>query len=94
MGRIEQLEAERNEMLRGMSALDGMSIADINSDNLHLLVAQQAEAYVVHDDVRRILAESYVELSAIRENTGAIVKPIKEIRSELGSLREEIRQNL
>lgn len=94
VGRIEQLEAERNEMLRGMSALDGMSIADINSDNLHLLVAQQAEAYVVHDDVRRILAESYVELSAIRENTGAIVKPIKEIRSELGSLREEIRQNL
>lgn len=94
VGRIEQLEAERNEMLRGMSALDSMSIADINSDNLHLLVAQQAEAYVVHDDVRRILAESYVELSAIRENTGAIVKPIKEIRSELGSLREEIRQNL
>lgn len=94
VGRIEQLEAERNEMLRGMSALDGMSIADINSDNLHLLVAQQTEAYAVHDDVRRILAESYVELSAIRENTGAIVKPIKEIRSELGSLREEIRQNL
>lgn len=94
VGRIEQLEAERNEMLRSMSALDGMSIADINSDNLHLLVAQQTEAYAVHDDVRRILAESYVELSAIRENTGAIVKPIKEIRSELGSLREEIRQNL
>lgn len=94
VGRIEQLEAERNEILRGMSALDGMSIADINSDNLHLLVAQQTEAYAVHDDVRRILAESYVELSAIRENTGAIVKPIKEIRSELGSLREEIRQNL
>lgn len=94
VGRIEQLEAERNEMLRGMSALDGMSIADINSDNLHLLVAQQTEAYAVHDDVRRILAESYVELSAIRENTGAIVKPIKEIRSELSSLREEIRQNL
>lgn len=94
VGRIEQLEAERNEILRGMSALDGMSIADINSDNLHLLVAQQTEAYAVHDDVRRILAESYVELSAIRENTGAIVKPIKEIRSELSSLREEIRQNL
>lgn len=94
VGRIEQLEAERNEMLRSMSALDGMSIADINSDNLHLLVAQQTEAYAVHDDVRRILAESYVELSAIRENTGAIVKPIKEIRSELSSLREEIRQNL
>lgn len=94
VGRIEQLDIERNELLRGMCGLEGMPITALNSEDLQLLRVYIADTCTTQEDVRRILAESYVELVSIRENTGAIIKPIKEIRSELGALREEIRQNL
>lgn len=94
VGRIEQLDIERNELLRGMCGLEGMPITALNSEDLQLLRTYIADTCTTQEDVRRILAESYVELVSIRENTGAIIKPIKEIRSELGALREEIRQNL
>ncbi len=41
----------------------------------------------IADETRTILANSYLELQQIRENTGAIVKPIKEIQKDIAEVK-------
>ena len=43
----------------------------------------------IADDTRDILANSYVELQQIRENTEAIIKPIKQMQKDM----EEVKRN-
>lgn len=43
--------------------------------------------YNIADETRTILANSYLELQQIRENTGEIVKPIKQIQTDIAEVR-------
>ena len=52
------------------------------------LVASSQKCYDVADEMRNILAQSYLELQEIRENTGAIVQPIKQIQKDIAEVKQ------
>lgn len=53
------------------------------------LVASAQKGYDIADETRSILAQSYLELQEINENTGAIVQPIKQMQKDI----EQVRRN-
>ena len=65
-----------------------MAITDIKG-SISDLVAKERLNYNVGDEVRTILAQSYIELQGINENTGAIVKPIQQMQKDM----EEVKRN-
>lgn len=55
--------------------------------NISALTAQAVGIYNIADETRTILANSYLELQQIRENTGEIVKPIKQIQADIAEVK-------
>lgn len=51
------------------------------------LTSQATELYNIADETRTILANSYLELQQIRENTGEIVKPIKQMQADIAEVK-------
>lgn len=91
--RIEALGVERNQLLGGnVLAERELSIADVTNAQLIEMARVQADSYTVHTDCRRILAESYLELQQIRENTGAIIKPINSMKNSLEKIEKNTKE--
>ena len=55
--------------------------------SISTLTAQATGMYNIADETRTILANSYLELQQIRENTGEIVKPIKQIQADIAEVK-------
>ena len=55
--------------------------------SISALTAQTSGIYNIADETRTILANSYLELQQIRENTGEIVKPIKQIQADIAEVK-------
>lgn len=55
--------------------------------SISALTAQASGMYNIADETRTILANSYLELQQIRENTGEIVKPIKQIQADISEVK-------
>lgn len=53
------------------------------------LLAQSQGIYSIADDTRNILAQSYLELQQINENTAAIIVPIQKMQKDI----EQVKQN-
>ena len=53
------------------------------------LLAQSQGIYNIADDTRNILAQSYLELQQINENTAAIIVPIQKMQKDI----EQVKQN-
>lgn len=51
---------------------------------------QSTGIYNIADESRTILANSYLELQQIRENTGEIVRPIKNISSKIDNIERKV----
>ena len=51
------------------------------------LTSQATGLYNIADETRTILANSYLELQQIRENTGEIVKPIKQMQADIAEVK-------
>lgn len=51
------------------------------------LTSQVTDLYNIADETRTILANSYLELQQIRENTGEIVKPIKQMQADIAEVK-------
>ena len=51
------------------------------------LTSQVTGLYNIADETRTILANSYLELQQIRENTGEIVKPIKQMQADIAEVK-------
>lgn len=51
------------------------------------LTSQVTGLYNIADETRTILANSYLELQQIRENTGEIVKPIKQMQTDIAEVK-------
>lgn len=51
---------------------------------------QSTGIYNIADESRTILADSYLELQQIRENTGEIIKPIKNISSKIDNIERKV----
>ena len=64
------------------------AITELRGD-LSGLLAQSQGLYNIADDTRNILAESYLELQQINENTAAIVVPIQKMQKDI----EQVKQN-
>ena len=52
------------------------------------LVSSVQKGYDIADETRSILAQSYLELQEIRENTGAIVQPIKQMQKDIAEVKQ------
>lgn len=55
--------------------------------NISALTAQAVGISNIADETRTILANSYLELQQIRENTGEIVKPIKQMQADIAEVK-------
>ena len=55
--------------------------------SISALTAQPSGMYNIADETRTILANSYLELQQIRENTGEIVKPIKQMQADIAEVK-------
>lgn len=51
------------------------------------LTSQATGLHNIADETRTILANSYLELQQIRENTGEIVKPIKQMQADIAEVK-------
>lgn len=65
-----------------------LSILNIKAESLVNVASDQRN---IADETRTILANSYLELQQINENTGAIIKPITEMRDKMNSWDSKIR---
>ena len=55
--------------------------------SISVLTSQVTGLYNIADETRTILANSYLELQQIRENTGEIIKPIKQIQTDIAEVK-------
>ena len=76
------------EEIRGQRALEASSIAELRG-SISALTASSQGLRDISDEIRSILANSYLELQEIRENTGAVVKPIQQMQKDI----EQVRRN-
>lgn len=51
------------------------------------LISQTQGLYNIADETRTILANSYLELQEIRENTGEIINPIKQMQKDIAEVK-------
>lgn len=58
--------------------------------SISALTSQASSMYNIADETRTILANSYLELQGIRENTGEIIKPIKNISSKIDNIERKV----
>lgn len=66
----------------------GLAITDIKG-NVTAISASMIKMENIGESVRDILADSYLELVSIRENTSAIIKPIQQMQADI----EQVRRN-
>lgn len=55
--------------------------------SISALTAQASGMFNIADETRTILANSYLELQQIRENTGEIIKPIKQMQADMAEVK-------
>lgn len=55
--------------------------------SISALTAQASGMYNIADETRTILANSYLELQQIRENTSEIIKPIKQMQADMAEVK-------
>ena len=56
--------------------------------SISALASKETDLYNIADETRTILANSYLELQQIRENTGEIVEPIKKMQKDISEVKK------
>lgn len=56
--------------------------------SISALVSKETDLYNIADETRTILANSYLELQQIRENTGKIIEPIKKMQKDISEVKK------
>ena len=74
------------EEIKNQRASESSSITSLNASIASLVAATQS-GFSISDEIRSILANSYLELQEIRENTGAVVKPIQQMQKDIEIVR-------
>jgi len=80
--------------VEGIRALQASVLAEMNTK---LAVAQVTQASAANNNqnalegIRQILAESYVELRGINENTSEVVEPIRHMASDISDMKSKIK---
>ena len=89
--RREAIQSSQLEILReiaesGGIQITGKSITDLRG-NISDLYPGIESLRNIADETRTILANSYLELQQIRENTGEIIEPIKKIQKDIAEVK-------
>lgn len=77
---------ESNLRIEAAEQLQTVAITELRG-SISALTAQASGIYNIADETRTILANSYLELQQIRENTGEIVKPIKQMQADIAEVK-------
>lgn len=85
-GRLTGIQMAQEE-IKNQSKAQTVAITELKG-SISSLVASSQKCYDVADETRNILAQSYLELQEIRENTGAIVQPIKQIQKDIAEVKQ------
>lgn len=85
-GRLTGIQMAQEE-IKNQSKAQTVAITELKGP-ISSLVASSQKCYDVADETRNILAQSYLELQEIRENTGAIVQPIKQIQKDIAEVKQ------
>lgn len=80
-----RLEAESQKQTIAITELKG---------SVSALIAQASGIYNIADETRTILANSYLELQQIRENTGVVIKPITQMQKDIQEMKNTIKDRL
>ena len=65
------------------------TLLDMKGTMVDMVVAQQSTNFIA-EDCRQLIAHSYIELQAIRENTDAMVNPIKNLSEKINKWDSKI----
>ena len=77
---------ESNLRLETIGQQQAIAITELRGP-ISSLTAQASGMCNITDETRTILANSYLELQQIRENTGEIVKPIKQMQADIAEVK-------
>lgn len=75
------------ESIRNSESAHTASLAEL-SDELLSVMREYSRFSVHYDNIEQQIAKCYVELQGINENTGAIVKPIKSMQSDIAEIKK------
>lgn len=85
-GRFTALQIAGEEIkAQNIVQSQSLNILTMRTDNI---ISLQTETRNIADDTRSIIANSYLELQEIRENTGAIVKPIIQMQKDIAEVKQ------
>lgn len=88
-GRFTALQIAGEE-IRNQNILqsEALNVLNVKADTL---LAVNTGIYNIADEMRTFQVNSYQELQTIRENTGAIIKPIKDMQSDIAEIKNNIK---
>lgn len=75
------------ESIRAHEEAHTLSLADLNDELLQIGI-EYSKFNTHQDNIERQLAKIFIELQAISENTGAIVKPIISMQSDIAKIKQ------
>ena len=82
-GQIAWEETKNQNILQSQS----LNILTVKADSI---LSINTDTRNIADEIRTIQANSFLELQGIRENTGAIIKPIKDIAADIAEVKKNI----
>lgn len=82
-GQIAWEETKNQSILQSQS----LNILTVKADSI---LSMNTDTRNIADEIRTIQANSFLELQGIRENTGAIIKPIKDIAADIAEVKKNI----
>lgn len=85
-GRFTALQMAGEE-IKSQNALQSQSL-NILTMKADAILSVNTETRNIADDTRDLIANSYLELVQISENTGAIVKPIQQIQKDIAEVKK------
>lgn len=91
-GRLTAIQ-EATEAIRAMESEKGLSLAQITNDVLQML--QNHTSFLNHfTNIEAQIAKCYLEIVTIRENTGSMVDYMKDMQSDMESVKKLIKDKL
>lgn len=90
---IEELNGRFTALQIAVEEIKNQNIAQSQSLNILTVKADSillvnTESRNIADEIRTIQVNSYLELQEIRENTGAIIKPIKDMAADIAEVKK------
>ncbi|MFK2293367.1 hypothetical protein ACIXLU_22175 [Bacteroides fragilis] len=85
-GRFTALQAS-NEEIKNQSVVQSKAL-NLLTAKADTILSVNTEVRNIADDTRNLIANSYLELMQISENTGAIVKPIQQMQKDIAEVKK------